>query len=71
MARAVALRPRTITRPRHRPRCAERKRHSFTTWKHYDEKSPLVPAALLGPVKIDWRMTAGRAANWRRSTARP
>ena len=30
------------------------KRHSFTTWKHFDEHSPLLPSGLLGPVKIEW-----------------
>ncbi len=43
-----------------RSRLTERKRHSFTTWKHYDAKSPLVPAGLLGPVKIEWHAMAGR-----------
>lgn len=37
-----------------RTRLAERKRYSFTTWKHYEAKSPLVPSGLLGPVKIEW-----------------
>lgn len=37
-----------------RSRLADRKRFSFTTWKHYDTKSPLVPSGLLGPVKIEW-----------------
>ncbi len=32
----------------------ERKRHSFSTWKHYDADSPLVPSGLLGPVTIEW-----------------
>lgn len=35
-----------------------KQRHSFTTWKHYDAKSPLVPAGLLGPVRIEWNATA-------------
>ena len=38
-----------------RTRLAERKRYSFTTWKHYDANSPLVPSGLLGPVTIEWR----------------
>ncbi|MGK6319632.1 glycosyl hydrolase [Sphingomonas sp. DT-204] len=29
-------------------------RHSFTTWKHYEAGAPLLPAGLLGPVKIEW-----------------
>jgi hypothetical protein len=41
-----------------RTRLSERKRYSFTTWKHYEAKSPLVPSGLLGPVKIDWRAPA-------------
>ena len=41
-----------------RTRLGERQRHSFTTWKHYEAKSPLVPAGLLGPVKIDWTAPA-------------
>ena len=41
-----------------RTRLSERKRYSFTTWKHYEAKSPLVPSGLLGPVKIDWRSPA-------------
>lgn len=32
----------------------ERKRHSFSTWKHYDADSPLVPSGLLGPVSVQW-----------------
>jgi len=32
----------------------DRKRVSFSTWKHYDADSPLVPAGLLGPVQLDW-----------------
>ena len=35
-----------------------KQRHSFTTWRHYDANSPLVPAGLLGPVKIEWRAAA-------------
>jgi hypothetical protein len=31
-----------------------RKRHSFSTWKHYDADSPLVRSGLLGPVKLEW-----------------
>ena len=38
-----------------RSRIAERQRYSFTTWRHYDANSPLVPSGLLGPVKIEWR----------------
>jgi len=30
------------------------KRHSFTSWKHFEADSPLLPAGLLGPVKIEW-----------------
>jgi hypothetical protein len=41
-----------------RSQIAERKRFSFTTWKHYEAKSPLVPSGLLGPVKIDWSSPA-------------
>ena len=41
-----------------RTRLGERQRHSFTTWKHYEAKSPLVPSGLLGPVKIDWSAPA-------------
>jgi hypothetical protein len=41
-----------------RTRLSERKRFSFTTWKHYEAKSPLVPSGLLGPVKIEWRAPA-------------
>jgi hypothetical protein len=33
---------------------ASRPRQSFSTWKHYDADSPLVPAGLLGPVKLEW-----------------
>jgi hypothetical protein len=29
-------------------------RHSFTTWKHYEADAPLVPAGLLGPVKLEY-----------------
>ncbi|MEZ0469880.1 glycosyl hydrolase [Luteimonas salinilitoris] len=29
-------------------------RSSFTTWKHYEADSPLVPSGLLGPVRIEW-----------------
>ena len=28
------------------------KRLTFTTWKHYDKDSPLLPSGLLGPVSI-------------------
>jgi hypothetical protein len=31
---------------------AEPRRVTFTTWKHYNEKSPLVDSGLLGPVKV-------------------
>ena len=41
-----------------RTRLSERKRYSFTIWKHYEAKSPLVPSGLLGPVKIDWSAPA-------------
>jgi len=37
-----------------RTRLSERKRYSFTTWKHYEANSPLVPSGLLGPVQIKW-----------------
>jgi hypothetical protein len=33
---------------------AARKRHSFSTWRHYEADSPLVPSGLLGPVKLEW-----------------
>jgi hypothetical protein len=33
---------------------AKNPRHTFSTWKHYDAGSPLHPAGLLGPVKIEW-----------------
>ena len=38
-----------------RARIGEKRRVSFTTWKHYDADSPLVAAGLLGPVRIEWR----------------
>jgi hypothetical protein len=41
-----------------RSRLSERKRFSFTTWKHYEAKSPLVPSGLLGPVRIEWSAPA-------------
>jgi hypothetical protein len=41
-----------------RTRLSERQRHSFTTWKHYNADSPLVPSGLLGPVKIEWTAPA-------------
>lgn len=31
-----------------------RKRHSFSIWKHYNADSPLVPAGLIGPVRLEW-----------------
>ena len=31
-----------------------RKRHSFSTWKHYGADSSLVPSGLIGPVKLEW-----------------
>jgi hypothetical protein len=31
-----------------------RERFTFTTWKHYEKDSPLVPSGLLGPVKIEF-----------------
>ena len=37
-----------------RSRLSERKRFSFTTWKHYEASTPLVPSGLLGPVQIIW-----------------
>ncbi|AHF91789.1 acyl-CoA thioesterase [Opitutaceae bacterium TAV5] len=33
---------------------AKNPRHTFSMWKHYDADSPLLPAGLLGPVKIEW-----------------
>lgn len=30
-----------------------RRRHTFSTWKHYTAEDPLLPAGLLGPVTID------------------
>ena len=33
---------------------AARKRHSFSTWKHYEADFPLVPSGLIGPVKLEW-----------------
>jgi hypothetical protein len=33
---------------------AKNPRHTFSTWKHYDADSPLHPAGLLGPVKLEW-----------------
>jgi hypothetical protein len=38
-----------------RSRIAEKRRVSFTTWKHYTADAPLVPAGLLGPVRLEWR----------------
>ncbi len=38
-----------------RAKRGENPRHSFSVWKHYDTDSPLVPAGLLGPVKLEWR----------------
>jgi hypothetical protein len=38
-----------------RTRIAEKRRVSFATWKHYTADSPLVPAGLLGPVRLEWR----------------
>lgn len=40
-----------------RSKIGEKKRVSFSTWKHYDATSPLVPSGLLGPVRIEWRQT--------------
>ena len=45
-----------------RSRLAERRRYSFTTWKHYDANSPLLPSGLLGPVKIEWRAVGASSA---------
>ena len=45
-----------------RSRIGEKKRFSFTTWKHYTSASPLVPAGLLGPVRVEWR--AEMAPSW-------
>lgn len=30
-------------------------RHTFSTWKHYESDSPLVPSGLLGPVRLEWQ----------------
>jgi hypothetical protein len=38
-----------------RSRIGGRQRFSFTTWQHYTAASPLLPAGLLGPVRIEWR----------------
>lgn len=35
-------------------RLAEKRRVSFTTWKHYSADSPLLPAGLLGPVRLEF-----------------
>ncbi|MBI5768086.1 MAG: hypothetical protein HZA93_09840 [Verrucomicrobia bacterium] len=43
-----------------RAKLGDKRRHSFTTWKHYDATSSLVPAGLLGPVTIEWRTAASR-----------
>lgn len=32
----------------------QKTRRSFSTWQHYRADSPLVPAGLLGPVRIEW-----------------
>ncbi|OAM90286.1 hypothetical protein AW736_00945 [Termitidicoccus mucosus] len=32
---------------------AKNPRHTFSTWKHYDADSPLHPAGLLGPVRLE------------------
>ncbi len=37
-----------------RTRLGEKRRVSFATWKHYAADSPLVPAGLLGPVRVEW-----------------
>jgi hypothetical protein len=37
-----------------RARSGEKRRVSFATWKHYAADSPLVPAGLLGPVRVEW-----------------
>ncbi len=29
-------------------------RHTFSTWKHHTADSPLLPAGLLGPVRMEW-----------------
>jgi hypothetical protein len=31
---------------------ASRKRTTFSTWRHYDKNSPLVPSGLAGPVSV-------------------
>jgi hypothetical protein len=33
---------------------SERRRHSFSIWKHYNADDPLVSSGLLGPVTIEW-----------------
>lgn len=33
---------------------SERRRHSFSIWRHYDADDPLVSSGLLGPVTIEW-----------------
>ncbi len=38
-----------------RSKLAEKKRYSFTTWKHYKADSPLIPSGLIGPVRLEWR----------------
>jgi hypothetical protein len=35
-------------------RRAQRTRHSFSTWQHYQADSPLALSGLLGPVKLEW-----------------
>ena len=35
-------------------KAAGRKRHSFSTWKHFDADSPLVDGGLIGPVSLEW-----------------
>jgi hypothetical protein len=33
-------------------------RLTFTTWRHYDAKAPLLPSGLLGPVTVTLRSPA-------------
>ncbi len=33
---------------------ASRKRHSFSTWKHYKADAALLPSGLIGPVTLEW-----------------
>jgi hypothetical protein len=33
-------------------KASSRRRSTFATWRHYDDKSPLVPSGLAGPVRV-------------------